>query len=140
MLQILFLSGVALTIGLKSTLEFFTKPQNFKVLFSTIPLISLLSLSFSASNYSLLHGFNLGNNIVWGWFLLCCYWLAYYRHAVGIVWIHCAFQVCLHNYFSYYCFSPKITNDLFLQWVLAYYCSFCTEDTYSRLGVATSTL
>ncbi|CAO2819394.1 vesicle transport protein GOT1-like [Amaranthus tricolor] len=28
--NILFLSGVALTIGLKSTLEFFTKPQNFK--------------------------------------------------------------------------------------------------------------
>ncbi|XP_048500808.1 vesicle transport protein GOT1-like [Beta vulgaris subsp. vulgaris] len=28
--NILFLSGVALTIGLKSTLGFFTKPQNFK--------------------------------------------------------------------------------------------------------------
>ncbi|BAH94816.1 Os10g0337600 [Oryza sativa Japonica Group] len=29
--NILFLSGLGLTIGLKSTLQFFTKPKNYKV-------------------------------------------------------------------------------------------------------------
>lgn len=32
--QILFLSGVMLTIGLKSSLQFFMKPSNYKVLFA----------------------------------------------------------------------------------------------------------
>lgn len=31
MLQILFVSGVSLTIGPKSTVQFFTKPKNHKV-------------------------------------------------------------------------------------------------------------
>ena len=34
--QILFVSGVSLTIGLKSTLQFFMKPSNFKVPFCCI--------------------------------------------------------------------------------------------------------
>lgn len=41
MYQILFVSGVMLTIGLKSSLQFFMKRSNFKVLVSPFPSFSL---------------------------------------------------------------------------------------------------
>lgn len=41
--QILLLSGLALTIGLKSTMQFFIKPQNYKVYLSFVFLIPHLS-------------------------------------------------------------------------------------------------
>jgi hypothetical protein len=49
-LQILFLSGLGLTIGLKSTMQFFTKPKNYKVLH---PLYLLGLLPLNMSNVSL---------------------------------------------------------------------------------------
>ena len=50
--QILFFSGVTLTIGLKSTMQFFMKPQNFKVedvksLLKFIPSFSKCVLLFT---------------------------------------------------------------------------------------------
>ena len=45
-LQILFLSGLGLTIGLKSTMQFFTKPKNYKVL-QPLYLLGLLPLNMS---------------------------------------------------------------------------------------------
>ncbi|KAL2931379.1 Vesicle transport protein GOT1 [Bienertia sinuspersici] len=64
--NILFLSGLALTIGLKSTVQFFMKPQNYKVYISiTFPI----PFAF---------------HVVSG--------LADNRHAVGILWIPCTLQ------------------------------------------------
>jgi len=44
--QILFISGVMLTIGLKSTMQFFTKPKNYKVQLSLHIYLHLMSCIF----------------------------------------------------------------------------------------------
>ncbi|ONL94555.1 Got1/Sft2-like vescicle transport protein family [Zea mays] len=45
--NILFLSGLGLTIGLKSTMQFFTKPKNYKVILQPLYLLGLLPLNMS---------------------------------------------------------------------------------------------
>ncbi|KAJ8432593.1 hypothetical protein Cgig2_008678 [Carnegiea gigantea] len=57
--NILFLSGLGLTIGLKSTMQFFMKPQNFKVLLFLSPPFDLPP-NFSLSYIPCLGTFSFG--------------------------------------------------------------------------------
>ncbi|KAK6935042.1 Vesicle transport protein, Got1/SFT2-like, partial [Dillenia turbinata] len=66
--NILFLSGVTLTIGLKSTMQFFMKPQNYKV--------CILG----------------GNNILWCWLLPGPNRMAYPWHDLGVIRVHYPLQ------------------------------------------------
>jgi hypothetical protein len=50
--QILFLSGLGLTIGLKSTMQFFTKPKNYKV-WQPLNFLYIFPSDFMLSNYLL---------------------------------------------------------------------------------------
>ncbi|EOY17141.1 Got1/Sft2-like vescicle transport protein family isoform 4, partial [Theobroma cacao] len=70
--NILFISGVTLTIGLKSTMQFFMKRQNS------------------------------GDNFFWCWLLFCCHWMAYLWHDIGGIWICCTLQWFLADTGSVY--------------------------------------
>jgi len=132
--QILFVSGVMLTIGLKSTMQFFTKPKNYKVQLSLhiyLPFdflhlllhkcIAHLGLAFScflsvglSLGWSCRHkGFScyLGTDLScvnYAIILLTC-WIAYAKVTTGkhLVTFYWTLGVVLHNYSSKEAFIPN---------------------------------
>ncbi|KAL8138342.1 hypothetical protein V2J09_004343 [Rumex salicifolius] len=107
--NILFMSGLALTIGPKSTLQFFMKPQNFKQ--SPQYLLFYANAPSIYSHWLLTFDDSLGNNLFWCWLLFRDYRLANFGDDPRIIWLHCTFQ-----------------------WFLAHSCRFSAANTYFRLG------
>ena len=87
--QILFLSGLGLTIGLKSTMQFFTKPKNYKV-WQTPILLELLPIDMT--NIPLTVPWT-GYNLIWRWIFPGTHWVAFFWHALGGIWLYCTLQV-----------------------------------------------
>ncbi len=121
-LQILFIAGVTLTIGLKSTISFFLKPRNYKVLFALFLLwgrtwacYSLLFLFLCLVTHSgfcwhrkdigglfrtspkmktmLGMGFYTGIHIICSRLLPSVGWVGCFGDAGGGLWLLCSFQV-----------------------------------------------
>ena len=87
--QILFLSGLGLTIGLKSTMQFFTTPKNYKV-WQTPILLELLPIDMT--NIPLTVPWT-GYNLIWRWIFPGTHWVAFFWHALGGIWLYCTLQV-----------------------------------------------
>ena len=87
--QILFLSGLGLTIGLKSTMQFFTKPKNYKV-WQTPILLELLPIDMT--NIPLTVPWT-GYNLIRRWIFPGSHWVAFFWHALGGIWLYCTLQV-----------------------------------------------
>ncbi|BAT88938.1 hypothetical protein VIGAN_05258500 [Vigna angularis var. angularis] len=115
--NILFVSGVSLTIGLKSTMQFFMKRSNFKVNFVICFFLHSMSLhgSFSTLTFYIFTG-SVGNHFIWYWIHYSYIGVAYSGHDCGVLWIHRTLQ----------------------QWFLAYTGCFHSEDPCSRLVVSTT--
>lgn len=102
MYQILFLSGVMLTIGLKSTMQFFMKRQNYKVCpihwasFYFYPCFCDDDISINW----------IGHYVLWFWLLSGPCGLANYGHDLGGLWVCRALQV-------WTIFSSGVLNFLF---------------------------
>jgi len=91
--QILFVSGVSLTIGLKSTMQFFMKRSNFKVFVICFVLHSVsLHGSFSTLTFYIFSG-SVGNHFIWYWIHYSYIGVAYSGHDCGVLWIHHTLQV-----------------------------------------------
>lgn len=92
--QILFVSGVSLTIGLKSTMQFFMKRSNFKVNFVICFFLHSMSLhgSFSTLTFYIFTG-SVGNHFIRYWIHYSYLGVAYSGHDCGVLWIHRTLQV-----------------------------------------------
>lgn len=86
-----------LTIGLKSSLQFFMKPANYKVLFACLSwhvtcwYISRLSWSLTSAVRILCY--LIGYNIIWGWIFLCRNRMAHSGNDFGGLWLCYPLQV-----------------------------------------------
>ena len=87
--QILFLSGLGLTIGLKSTMQFFTTPKNYKV-WQTPILLELLPIDMTNIPFTVPWT---GYNLIWRWIFPGTHWVAFFWHALGGIWLYCTLQV-----------------------------------------------
>lgn len=123
--QILFVSGVMLTIGLQSSLQFFMKRSNYKVSppLSRSPAPSpSLSPSHSSFAYVYLFGSPAGNNLFWSRLLPSCHRMAYTWNDFRDIWIHNTFQACwklppVIQFSAYNCFWLLI--DLYVYAVVS---------------------
>lgn len=163
--QILFLSGLGLTIGLKSTLQFFTKPKNYKV-WQPQTFLYMFHLHFVISGYLLCWT---GYYVIWCWLFLGSHWVAFYWHALRGIWLCCTLQVIcfllnsLHFSFktptsciqyishilpyNHYIFFNDWFNkigctwlltQILLQWILANACCFPAKDSCNWMDFSTT--